>query len=153
MANTKVTLIILAKLGPGRPWQRFNVIRDRSNNLRPGFGLVGGVPTKFKQYVYQLRSYEGSRTKYRTVGMDPEYADAQLVISQENRLAAKDAGVTVVEIHNRHRLPKEVELYLARLTKRPSVDFTVMILSTIPVKRMKTKLPFAGEPPRLRRLS
>jgi integrase len=121
MANLRVSLVIYAKRQEGKGWTRHPAVRGANGRIRPGFGMVNGQPKKFDTYTYQLRSYEGTRLVYKTVGEDAANANAQQIVTEKNRAArheAKIAGVAVVEESTRRHLATAVEQYLQRATNK-----------------------------------
>lgn len=72
MANRKVSLVRLCKTPSG--WRRYLVAFDGEGSVRP-LGVSGrGQEKKYPEGHYELRYYEGRRTKYDNVGSDPERA-------------------------------------------------------------------------------
>ena len=117
MANVKVSLVIYAKTDEG--WVRRPSVRGGNGRIRPGYGMVDGKPKKFEKYVYQLRTYEGSRLVYQTV--DAATASAQQFVRERTRAAAahaRAAGVTVVDDGTRRALKKAADDYIERTTNK-----------------------------------
>jgi integrase len=119
MANVTVTVVMHCKIAPGK-WRRYNAVEGRSGRLRRGWADVDDIPTEFKQYVYQLRTYEGTRTVYKTITGDPTNATEarnQREVEEKKRKArkvSKAAGVAVVEDDQRQTLAKAAAAYVAR---------------------------------------
>jgi integrase len=116
MANLAVTVVINCKIAPGK-WRRYNVVEGRNGRFRRGWADVDGVPTQFEQYSYQLRTYEGTRTVYQSIGTDAEAARnrRETVASKRKALqASKAAGLVVVQDDQRKTLAKAVAEYVAR---------------------------------------
>ncbi len=90
MPNRKVTLVINAKTDAG--WRRLPAIIGNNGKVRPGYGLRGGEPTSFKQYRYELRTYEGNRIVYSPAGMNAADAFSAQKTQQEKRDATVKAG-------------------------------------------------------------
>jgi integrase len=124
VANLKVTLQIYVKKPEGG-WTRYPAVTGKNGRIRPGYGLVGGkkhgVPTKFAEYTYQLKSYEGRRTVVKNVGIDAANAAALLAVTEKRREArhdAKLAGLSVADDNDRKTVARSTQLYIAHLTKK-----------------------------------
>jgi integrase len=100
MANKRVTLVLRAKTDKG--WRRLPVVIGNNGRLRPGCGLVSGEPIHFKDHVYELRRYEGSKMLYSPATPDGNSAADAFAAwkreqrAQEARVGAEAAGVRVV---------------------------------------------------------
>lgn len=97
MANKKVTLVRICKTASG--WRRLPVVVGKNGKLRPSFALLNGEPTLFSEGRYELRTYAGTKTVYKSVGDDA--ADALAALNRETHLllvkgSAKAAGVEIV---------------------------------------------------------
>jgi integrase len=113
MANVAVALVLFAKGENG--WIRVKPVQGGNGRIRPGYGMVDGQPQRFEKYTYQLRTYEGTRLAYETVGTDAQYANAQLLITKRKREAAvagRAAGLTVVEDSARRTVAKAIDEYI-----------------------------------------
>lgn len=112
MANRKVVLVANCKTLDG--WRRYPAMFGRNGRIKPGTVKVGNREEKFEELVYQLRSYEGSRMVYKTVGENAHDAvnardkEAALLSARES---AQQAGAKVVEPETRKYLRRAIELY------------------------------------------
>src|SRR5438477_8633820 len=99
MANRKVTLV--ANIKTARGWRRYPVAWGKNGRIKPGTVIVGGKEQKFKEGVYQLRTYTGSKMLYRSLpnanAQDAANArdrEAALLAAREH---ATEAGAKIVE--------------------------------------------------------
>jgi integrase/recombinase XerD len=67
-----------------------------NNKLRPGYASLDGKPGYFSDGVYHLRYLKGDRRVWEAVGSDAQLA-LIAKLKREKSLAAKAAGVTVVD--------------------------------------------------------
>ena len=77
MANRTATLVRNANL-PGIGWRRGNLIKSRNGRFKPGWMVYNGQEVEALQGVFQIRTYEGDRVKYTSVGDDLDAAQAML---------------------------------------------------------------------------
>jgi hypothetical protein len=73
VANKKVTLIRICKTATG--WKRYPAAVGVNGKIRPGYAVVDGEQVHFPEGHYALRTYEGSRMVYTSLG-DKNATDA-----------------------------------------------------------------------------
>ena len=112
VANRKVTLVRNCKTPDG--WRRYPAVFGKNGRIKPDVIKVDGREVNYPEGVYQLRSYEGARMVYKTVGANAQDAVAALK-SKENALIvhehASAAGLKIVEEPGRKYLRRALELY------------------------------------------
>jgi hypothetical protein len=72
MANLKVSLVRLCKTPSG--WKRYDVAFDEKGEVKPNRVLEHGREREYPTGRYYLRYYDGRKTKYENVGIDPKNA-------------------------------------------------------------------------------
>jgi hypothetical protein len=113
VANRKVTLVRNCKTPDG--WRRYPVAFGKNGHVKPDVVIVEGQEQRFSEGVYQLRSYEGSRMVYKTVGANAQDAVAaqrremKLLVAREHATAA---GAKIVEEPGRVYLRRAIRLYV-----------------------------------------
>ena len=113
VANRKVTLVRNCKTPDG--WRRYPAAYGKNGRIKPDTVTVNGKQVEYPEGVYQLRSYEGSRMVYKSVG-----ANAQDAVAAQQReislLAAREhataARAKIVEEPGRKYLRRALEDYL-----------------------------------------
>jgi integrase len=98
MANKRVTLYRKCKTPDG--WRRYQVAMSANGKVKPDAVIVDGKETTYPVGHYELRSFEGSKTKWTRVKGNATDALAELKQAQKRANAvvmADDAGVKVVE--------------------------------------------------------
>jgi hypothetical protein len=92
MANLAVSLVIhLTDVERG--WMRYPAVRGANGRIRPGYAMVGKEVIRFERFSYQLRTYEGKKTKYEPLGTDALKAAAALE-QKESTLEATSAWLS-----------------------------------------------------------
>jgi hypothetical protein len=76
MANLKVSLVRLCKTKGG--WKRYDAAFDANGLVKPNKVIEHGREREYPTGRYYLRYYDGRRTKYENVGMDPAKAGEAL---------------------------------------------------------------------------
>jgi integrase len=97
MANKKVKLYRNCKTPEG--WKRYLVSMSANGRVKPDTVIVNGVDVAFPVGHYELRSFEGSKTKWTRIEGNATDALAALKVAQKRANAvaiADDAGVQVV---------------------------------------------------------
>jgi hypothetical protein len=105
MANRTATLVRNANL-PGIGWRRGTLIQSKNGRIKPDAMLYKGVEYPAPQGTYQIRSYQGTKAVYVTVGND---FDAALVMLEGlNATRQKEAAEITLGIapapHEQSRL-------------------------------------------------
>jgi hypothetical protein len=77
LANCAATLIRNANL-PGIGWRRGNLIKARNGRIKPGVMHYNGQEYAAPNGTCQIRSYDGAKAIYTTVGDDLDKAEATL---------------------------------------------------------------------------
>ncbi|MGB9415100.1 MAG: site-specific integrase [Acidobacteriaceae bacterium] len=120
MANTAVTLLLMAKTGNG--WQRLPVVFGRNGKIRPQYALVDGEPVHCPQSYYTLRHFEGKRTVWTRLKDNATDALNEWERQQKIRQVKNDAsevGVKVIdEDQDRRTLLVLKKKWLAKLEAR-----------------------------------
>ena len=122
MANRTVALVWLCKTSAG--WRRYPVVYGGNGRVKPGWVKVGGKEQHFPEGKYQIREYEGSKTKYRTV--EGSSSDALVVLRKredelKGKAEAEGAGLKVVEPESRAKLSTELAKFVEATEARGSV--------------------------------
>ena len=76
-ANRTASLVRYAKVD-GFGWLRGSLIQSKNGRVKDGYMLVNAVEHHAPDGQYQIRSYEGSKAKYTSVGNDLEKAQSLL---------------------------------------------------------------------------
>jgi integrase len=122
VANRRVSLYRKCKTPDG--WRRYQVAMSANGKIKPNAVIVDGKEAAFPVGHYELRSFEGSKTKWTRVKGNATDALAELKQAQKRANAvvmADDAGVQVVEdeiripLRDAHR--RFVQAALARGSK------------------------------------
>jgi excisionase family DNA binding protein len=72
------TVTVVGRCKIGKDWARYPAVyAEGTHRVEAGVFLIDGKPQKVSDYVYQLRYYQGSRTKYVTVGRFARNAEAE----------------------------------------------------------------------------
>jgi integrase len=103
-----VALVWNAKTEDG--WRRFSVVMGRNGRIKKGAVLVDGKERQYPEGHFELRFYEGRKTKYENVGTDATAAIAkrdQRESLGEARVSAAEAGVTLNETETRKTIKHE----------------------------------------------
>ena len=87
MANRAVTLLRYCRTDAG--WKRLPVAIGKNGKIRPGYAMVDGVAEYLPEGYYVLRTYEGKRTVYASVG--PDAAEALAEHRRQTGLASLQA--------------------------------------------------------------
>jgi hypothetical protein len=98
MANKKVKLYRNCKTPDG--WKRYPAAMSANGKAKPNAVIVDSVEVAYPVGHYELRSFEGSKTKWTRVDGNATDALAALKVAQKKANAvamADDAGVQVVE--------------------------------------------------------
>jgi integrase len=131
MANVKVGLVIYAKLKDGKGWQRFSPVKGKNGRYRPGYGMVKGIdgkrcPKQFETFTYQLRTVEGKRIEYKSVGTDLSDAlDQQADLEKERRArhVTAEAGLELKEgQEERKKIKTAAQRYISSLTQEDKIE-------------------------------
>src|ERR1035441_6821336 len=93
-----VSLMWYAKTESG--WKRFPALTGRNGRIKKGYVLIDGTERSYPDGHFELRFYEGRKTKYKNVG-----TDATEAINERDRIrnlgdareSAAAAGVTLNE--------------------------------------------------------
>lgn len=104
-------------------WRRVPVVFGKNGRIKPHVVLVDGVEEVHLEGQYQLKFYEGSDAKYKSVGNDATDALAardQHIHLLTARAAAERAGITQAAHQERLRLSEAYSAFLAivRLRRR-----------------------------------
>jgi integrase len=97
MANKRVSLYRKCKTPDG--WKRYPVAMSANGRVKPDAVIVDGAEVVYKTGHYELRSFEGSNTKWTRLDGNATDALAALKVAQKRSVAtamAVDAGVQVV---------------------------------------------------------
>jgi integrase len=122
VANKAVSALIYCKTDSG--WKRYKPApSDNNHGWIQGVASVDGARLKFETFTYQLRTYEGKKTKFRTVGPNAKKAYNEFVITQGKRTTGKAAeakGLTVTDpsTESRVTIADAVKRYIERSSKR-----------------------------------
>jgi integrase len=113
MPNTTVTLMRRCRTEDG--WKFYPAAIGKNGRIRPEYVVIDGQQVHFPAGHYALRFYEGRKLRYENVG-DSAVAALNAKIAKEKLLnaktAAKDAGVTLVEVPGRKYLRRMATLYI-----------------------------------------
>jgi len=122
MANRKVTLVRICKTEKG--WRRYPVAMSSNGKIKPGVVKAGRKEVSFPEGRYELRTYEGTKMVYRSVG---QHAGEALAAQKRetHRLTAKEsaseAGLQIVEDVDRVSLTKMLARFRQATLDRGSV--------------------------------
>jgi integrase len=103
-----VALVWMTKTEFG--WKRFSVVIGRNGRIKRGAVLIGSKEKSYPEGHFEIRYYEGRKTKYENVGTDATEAINQRDKRQhlgEARVSAAEAGVTLNETEVRKTIKKE----------------------------------------------
>ena len=112
MANRTATLIRNANL-PGIGWRRGTLIQSKNGRIKPDAMLYNGGEYPAPQGTYQIRTYQGTKAVYVTVGNDLDAAMAML--ERLNATRDKAAGETILGIAPAPKPEPETRKTLAEL--------------------------------------
>jgi len=113
MENKTVGLIVRHRY-EGK-WRRDPVARGKTDRVRPGWAMLGGLAVQVADPVYELRLYENRKPKYIPAGKNATEADAQRLQEQVRRTArviAEDAGLVVQDGPERTSIRDSVKAYI-----------------------------------------
>jgi hypothetical protein len=99
MGQQAVTLYWKCKTPEG--WKRYPAAIGRNGKVRPRYAQVGNAQIGFPDGHYELRHYEGRKTKWVNVGDDASIAQAkQLQFAKTLRAvsAAEEAGTKILQL-------------------------------------------------------
>lgn len=112
MPNQTVTLMRRCRTEDG--WKFYPAAVGKNGRIRPEYVVIEGKQVHFPTGYYALRFYEGRKLKYENVGENPASA-LNAKLSKEKlltaKIAAKQAGVTLVEVPGRTYLRRAAKLY------------------------------------------
>ncbi len=118
-----VALVWMAKTESG--WKRFPVVIGRNGRIKRGAVLVGGKEKSYPEGHFEIRCYEGRKTKYQNVGTDATEAINQRDKRQhlgEARVSAAEAGVTINETEVRKTIKKEAARWARAAEDRGAME-------------------------------
>jgi integrase len=118
-----VALVWMAKTESG--WKRFPVVIGRNGRIKRGAVLVGGKEKSYPEGHFEIRCYEGRKTKYQNVGTDATEAINQRDKRQhlgEARVSAAEAGVTINETEVRKTIKKEGARWVRAAQDRDAME-------------------------------
>jgi integrase len=118
-----VSLVWRAKTEAG--WKYFPVVMGRNGRIRKGVVKVGGKEVSYPDGHFEVRYYEGRKTKYKNVG-----TDATEAVNECNRMqhlsdardSAASAGVSVVEPATRKTIKAEAARWVKDTEDRGALE-------------------------------
>jgi integrase len=119
MADPKVSLYWTCKTSAG--WKRYPAAWGRNGKVRPGYAQVGKAQLHFPAGHYELRYSKDRKTVWENVGensVDAVTAMDALAATLRARVAAEEAGTTIVEAPGRINLRSRADDYLQRQRDR-----------------------------------
>lgn len=119
MANKTAALVLRVKIGEKYPYLR--PATTTTGKVRPNWGLVNGVPTRFAEVTYYVRFTQDRKLKLMNVGSDLDVALVELR-KRSNLLEARLVGNAVADDEQkpRERISVAIEQYCAEITARKS---------------------------------
>ncbi|MGA2167519.1 MAG: hypothetical protein ABSG62_04865 [Terracidiphilus sp.] len=115
MANRVATLVRNANL-PGIGWRRGTLIKSKNGRFKPGYMVYNGQEYAAPNGTYQVRTYEGTKVKYTSVGDDLEAAQA--ILEKLNATRQMEAAKTILGIAVPEPDEKEQRKTLAELVQK-----------------------------------
>jgi integrase len=143
MTTPKVTLYWVCRTDKG--WKRFPAAWGRNGKIRPRFAQVGkAAQTFFGTGHYETRHLEDGKTVWKNVGEDAAVAQAAMMHTTKTltaRVAAEDAGTTIVETDGRVNLKSKMADFQqhqrARGKKRAVVTYTTAVEEFLPLVKIQ----------------
>ncbi len=133
MANKTVSIVLVAKTEKG--WERLPPAWGRNGKLKAQHALIDGQPVLIPKSYYALRTYEGRKTVYRSIGSNVTEATNALG-KAERRLAAQvaatEANTTLVDDElKRFDLQTSKEKWVERLESRGKMKSVESVTTAI----------------------
>jgi integrase len=119
MANKRVSLYRKCKTADG--WKRYPAAMSANGRVKPNTVLVSDIEVAYPIGHYELRSFEGSKTKWTKVTGNATEALAALNLAQKKANAvaiAKDAGVRTVLDPKRGSIREEAPKFVTAAYER-----------------------------------
>ncbi|MGB6689952.1 MAG: hypothetical protein WBE76_19115 [Terracidiphilus sp.] len=138
-ANRAASLVRYAKVH-GLGWFRGSLIHSKNGRIKDGYMMVNGVERHAPNGQYQIRTYDGSKAKYTSVGNDLEQAQALLqryLNTREHERLESELGIKLAQpqAQERKTLTEVVTEYIVR-KKAPSLN-----LSETSIRHYEDTLP------------
>ncbi len=106
-------------------WKYFPVIMGRNGRIKKGAVMVDGKEVTYPDGHFEVRFYEGRKTKYKNVGTDTTEAVNECDRLQhlgEARASATSAGVTVNEPTTRKTIKAEAAKFVQSAEDRGAIE-------------------------------
>jgi integrase len=132
LANKTVSIVLVAKTEKG--WERLPPAWGRNGKLKAQHALIGGQPVLIPKSYYALRTYEGRKTVYRTIGSNVTEATSALGKAERRmaaHAAAAEANTTLVDELKRFDLQVSKEKWLERLESRGKMKSVESVTTAI----------------------
>ncbi|MBB5329452.1 tyrosine-type recombinase/integrase [Tunturiibacter gelidoferens] len=146
MANKKLTLYRKCKTPEG--WKRYPACMSANGKVKPDVVLVGGVEVAYPTGHYELRSFEGSKTKWTRVEGNATHALDAFKNAQKIATAvaiAGDAGVKVVKDPMRIPLRDSYRVFVQAALDRKSTEAAEIYQRTLEEFLSTWKKTYADE--------
>ena len=137
--NIHASIVVYARI-PELGWRRGSLITSKNGRTLTDAMLCNGVKYPTPNPTFQIRTYEGSKAKYTTVGNDLEAAQSLLkkfTASRQLEAANETLGIVMPEVEEPEKpktLAEQVAEYIEK-KKSPSLN-----LSTTSIRHYKDSL-------------
>lgn len=138
--NIRASIVVYARL-PELGWRRGSLITARNGRTKPDAMLYAGVEYPTPNPTFQIRTYDGSKAKYTTIGNDLDAAQAVLkkyTASRQLEAANETLGIVTPEAKPEEKpktLAERVTEYIEK-KKSPSLN-----LSQTSIRHYQDSLP------------